>query len=149
MSAPHPAQRRRARRFLVQALYQWQLAGTEPSLLEAQFLAEEEMAAADVAYFRELLRGILAERERLEPLAERFSSRPLASLDPVTRAVLWIGLYELAERLEVPYKVVLNEAVDLARTFGPDEAHRFVNGVLDRVAGLCRAVEVAAERRAR
>ncbi len=136
--------RRKARRAAMQALYQWDLSGGSASEIEAQFRAEQPMEGVDLDYFAELLRGTLAEVAALDEAIARHVDRPLAQVDPVERAILRLAAYELAHRLEVPYRVVIDEAVELAKRFGAENGHRFVNGVLDRLARELRAVETAA-----
>jgi N utilization substance protein B len=131
-----------ARRLAMQALYQWQVGGQTPEVIEAQFREDREMGNADPAYFRELLNGVSEYRAELDAAIGRRLDRPAAQLDPVERAVLWVAGYELLKRHDVPYRVIINEAVDLAKQFGAEQGHRFVNGVLDRVARDLRSVEV-------
>jgi N utilization substance protein B len=142
---PRPAShsaRHQARRAALQALYQWQVAKQELSEIEDQFLTEQDMRRVDVSYFAELLHGVPAELARLDGALQPLLDRPVAEVDPVERAILRLGAYELACRPEVPYRVAINEAVDLAKTFGADQGHRYVNGVLDRLARSLRADEV-------
>lgn len=129
-----PRGRSLARRFAMQALYQWQLTQQDAAAIDAQFATEEDMERADQAYFHELLHEVPARLERLNGALAPCLDRALAQLDPVERAILWIGAYELMFRSDVPYRVVINEAVELAKRFGADQGHRFVNGVLDRLA---------------
>lgn len=125
--------RSRARRRALQALYQWQLTAQESAEIEGQFLEERNMASVDLEYFSELLHEIPARTASLDALIEPILDRPLAIVDPVEKAILRMGIYELTHRLDVPYRVVVNEAVDLAKLFGAEESHRYINGVLDRV----------------
>ena len=135
--------RKRARRLAVQALYQWQLSDQSLNEIEKQFQDEQEdMARADAAYFNELLHKVPACIDELDAEARECAGREIAESGPVERAVLRIGIYELKHRLDVPYRVILNEAVSLAKTFGASESHRFVNVVLDKVAHHVRAVEI-------
>jgi N utilization substance protein B len=132
--------RKRSRRRLVQALYQWQLAGHDLAVVEQQFLAEGRLDdKADVAYFRELLHGIPADLDELEAALKPWVQRPPQDLDPVERAILWIGAYELLRRPDIPWRVVINESVELAKSFGAEAGHRFINGVLDKLAQARRA----------
>ncbi|AHE98786.1 transcription antitermination protein NusB [Thioalkalivibrio paradoxus ARh 1] len=129
----------------MQALYSWQLTRDDPKNILAEFREDEEHARADAEYFREILIGVTsrsAEFDRL--LAPALGGRPLAQLDPIEHALLWLGAWELAERLDVPYRVVINEAVDLAKKFGAEKSHRFVNGVLDALSRDLRSAERAA-----
>ncbi len=140
------AARRRARRKAVQALYQVQLNPTAPLDLEAQFMQEPDILKADLEHFRRLLHGILAGREALDALLAPELSRPLADVDPIEHAILWIGAFELGECLDVPYRVVINEAIELAKMFGAEGSHGFVNGVLDKLVPRLRPAEYAQAR---
>lgn len=122
-------------------MYQWQIGGQALAEIETQFLEREEGTPADVGYFRELLHGIPARRAELDAALAGYLSRAADTLDPVERAVLWVGTYELLLRHDVPYRIVLDEAVELSRLFGAEQSHKFVNGVLDKVARDCRASE--------
>jgi N utilization substance protein B len=130
-----------ARKLAMQALYQWQLTSYEANDLVNQFVGSEEFAGADRDYFEELLRGCIAQRDAINAGIEPFIDRPLEQLDPVERAILMLGMYELRSRFDVPYRVVINEAVDLAKRFGATDAHKYVNAVLDRAAKELRAYE--------
>lgn len=145
-AAPLPSTRKKARHLLVQALYQWQLAQEDIATIEAQFHTDHSMAKVDTQFFGELLHGIPANLEEIDAAYDQFLDRKAESLDPVSRAVLRLGTYELLYRIDVPYKVVINESVNLARTFGPTEAHKYINGILDKVAGITRRVELSAGR---
>ena len=123
-----------ARRFAMQALYQWQLTHQDPHLIDAQFLAEEDMHKADIDYFQELLHQVPNRMEVLDASLAPFLDRPLEQIDPVERGILWIAVYELRCRPDIPYRVVINEAVELAKKFGAEQGHRFINGVLDKVS---------------
>lgn len=133
-----------ARRLVIQALYQWQLTHEPWQDLHQQFLASEEAARVDPADFRLLLQGVCEQREALDAELGRYSGIPVAQLDPVEHAIVWLGLHELLHAPEVPYRVVINEAVELARKFGATDGHRFVNAVLDRAAAVHRSAERAA-----
>ena len=141
--------RRRARSAAVQALYQWHMTGQNAAEIESQFLADrlaDDSRAVDLAFFRALLHGVVGRADRLDRRIEPFLDRPVAQVDPVECAILRIGAFELVERPEIPTGVAINEAVELARTFGGENGHRYVNGVLDRLA---RDVRPAAEDGAR
>ncbi|WP_155999236.1 transcription antitermination factor NusB [Thioalkalivibrio sp. ALJ16] len=135
-----------ARRRAMQALYSWQMTGAHPKDILAEFREDEEHAKADAEYFRELLIGVTRDREALDARMEPYLGRPLAQLDPVEHALLWLGQWELAERIEVPYRVVINEAVDLAKRYGAEQSHRYINGVLDRLSVDLRGPERSAPR---
>lgn len=140
-----PARRRHlARTRALQALYQWRLTGDDPADIEAQFLDEREMGKADPEYFHRLLHGVARRAAELDAQVRPFLERDAAQVDPVEQAILRIGVFELAHCPEVPYRVVINEAIELAKIFGAEAGHRFVNGVLDKAAGRLRPQEVAA-----
>ncbi len=135
-------QRRRARQFALQALYQWHVAGAGVSQIEAEFRVDNDMSQVDTAYFHELLHGIPAQVGDLNKLIEPLLDRPLKDVNPIELALLRMGAYELKERLDVPYRVVINEEVELAKKFGGTDAHKFVNGILDKLAGRLRMAEI-------
>lgn len=135
--------RSKARRLALQALYQWQLAGQDLGDIEAQFLAEQDFAGADAGYFGELLRGVPRRTTELDDAYRAFLDRGVEELDPIELAILRIGAYELLHHPEIPFRVVINEAVELAKTFGAEQSHRYINGVLDKVARGARAAEIA------
>ena len=138
-----------SRKFAMQALYQWQMTGQSAAELRNQYAAEEGYADCDAEYFGELVNVITECAPVLDAELGLLIDRPVAQLDPVERAVLLIGLHELGQRLDVPYRVVINEGVDLAKRFGATDGHKFVNAVLDRAARRLRAAEQAATGRAR
>ena len=138
------AQRRKARHYALQALYQWHMAGASPTVIETEFRADYDFEVVDLEYFQALVHGVPAQVDELDALIEPLLDRKLAELDPVERSLLRLGSYELRERLDVPYRVVINEAVALAKKFGASESFRYINGVLDRLAGDLRAPEVRA-----
>lgn len=139
--------RQLARQRALQALYSWQLTGGDPAAIDAEFRIENDMSGVDLDYFRELLREIPRLCEELDGYIVPLLSRPLNEVDPVERAILRLGAYELKYRLDVPYRVAINEGVDLAKTFGAEQGHRFINGILDGMARNLRAVEQAADER--
>lgn len=139
--------RREARQFALQALYQWQMAGSALNEIEAQFRVEQDMARTDMALFSELLHQVPAKVTELDEQLIPLLDRQLDDLDPIELSVLRLGAYEMADRISVPYKVVINEAVNLAKTFGATDSHKYVNGVLDKLARKLRAVEVNAQGR--
>ncbi|MEY2839887.1 MAG: hypothetical protein RJB60_2186 [Pseudomonadota bacterium] len=138
--------RRRAREFALQGLYEWQLNPRETSSIENHLRELDDFAKCDRGHFDALLHGCVAQRESLDASLLKFVDRPLAELSPVEHAVLWVGAYELAHCLDVPYKVAINEAVELAKSFGGTDGHKYVNGVLDHLAPLLRPDEVKAYR---
>lgn len=133
-----PAARRKARKLAVQAIYSWQLSENSMSDIEAQFLTDNDTSKIDVDYFLALVRGVAGQVKQLDEALSPFLDRPLPELDQVERAVLRLAAFELRERLDVPYKVAINEAIELAKSFGADESHRFVNGVLDKAIDSLR-----------
>jgi N utilization substance protein B len=137
--------RTNARKAAVQALYQWQMTGQNLSEIERQFLEEERLKDAQKSYFTELFYGVPKNLEQLDLALSEFVDRPVDSVDPVERAILRIGTYELLHRLDMPYRVILNESINLAKCFGADGSHRYVNGILDKIAQQQRAVEIRAK----
>lgn len=136
-----------ARTRAMQALYQWQMTGQSPAEIDTQFMEEQDMKGVDKKYFSELLREIPAQLDALDALGAEFLDRPIAQVDPVEQAILRIGIYELQQRIDVPYRVVINEMVDLAKVFGAEQGHKYINGILDKLARKLRRVEVEAHRK--
>ena len=137
------AQRRKARHFGLQALYQWTLSGVSVTDIEAEFRVDNDFRHTDGEYFSALLRGVTADVESLEMLFAPALDRALDELDPIERNLLRLGTFELRDRIDVPYKVVISEAVALAKKFGATDSHKYVNGVLDKIARDLRTVELA------
>jgi len=135
------AARHRARTLLVQALYQWQISGDDPGDILLQFVDGRDMGGADIDYFRELMRAVPDRVQALDAAVEPLLERSIALVDPVERAILRLACYELEERWEVPARVVIDEAVELAKSFGAEQGHRFVNGIVDRLAHRIRIHE--------
>lgn len=133
--------RSRARRRIVQALYQWQIAGQSAARICAQFRDSTEHEGVDDDYFSAIVTEVVRSFEELDEELATYLDRPVEQLDPVERAVLLSGLCELKTRIDVPYRVVLNESVTLARRFGAQDGQKFVNAVLDKAAARWRAVE--------
>jgi len=137
-----PAARRKARRFAMQALYEWHISGNAVHEIEARYRVENDMHKVDLPYFHELVKNISEQAAAIdEALVPCLDRRELGQLDPVELATLRIGAYEILHRLDVPYKVVINEGIELAKTFGATESHKYVNGVLDQLAHKVRTVE--------
>ena len=134
--------RTNARKAAVQALYQWQMTGQSLIEIERQFLEEERLKDAQKSYFTELFHGVPKNLEAIDLVLSEFVDRPVDMIDPVERAILRMGAYELLHRLDMPYRVVLNEGINLAKYFGADGSHKYVNGILDKVAQQKRAVEI-------
>lgn len=130
-----------ARKLAMQALYQWQLTQQSAQEIKQQFLESEDSAGVDREHFEELLTSCIEQSEAISAALAPFLDRPLEQLDPVESAILMIGIFELQHRLDVPYRVVINEAVDLCKRFGATDAHKYVNAVLDRAAREIRAAE--------
>jgi transcription antitermination protein NusB len=143
---PPKSGRRRSRELAVQGLYQWQLSGKDPTLIAAELAENEDFAKSDTGYFRTLLNGAIDNAAALETEITPLLDRAFRELSPVERGILLLGGYELMRELEVPYRVVINEAVELAKVYGGTDGHKFVNGVLDKLAGRLRRVEVEAAR---
>ncbi|MCC2658625.1 MAG: nusB [Panacagrimonas sp.] len=140
--APPISRRGLSRRLTVQALYQWLVNETSPETLLRQFREQEEgLGRADPVYFEELLKGTVAAAPDLIVALVPFLDRPINQLDPVEHAILLLGAYEMASKPEVPWKVVVNESVNLAKIFGAEDGYKFVNGVLDKLARVTRAGE--------
>ena len=135
-----------ARQAAVQALYQWQLTEQSPEDIEDHFILDHEMSKVDMDYFDQLVRQIPLHIHELDDHLIPHVDREIDEIDPVERAILRVGTYELEFHPEVPYKVVINESVELAKTFGAEHGHKFVNGVLDKVASKLRAVEMNASK---
>ena len=133
--------RSNARQLALQALYQWQLNDLSFSELQTQFSQDKDYKKSDKEYFTSLLQTVMQETDNLDAVLVEFMNRPIEQLDPVAHAVLWIGLHELKNHIELPYKVVLNEAVKLTKKFGPADSHKFINAVLDKAAKEFRALE--------
>ena len=141
-----PAARKKARRFAVQALYQWHMTGANLTDIEAQFHAENDFKKTDTEYFHMLLHGVPSCVNEVDDSFEKYLDRDKKDLDRVELAILRIGIYELLKRLDVPYRVVINEGIELAKTFGATESHKYVNGILDKASQALRMVEVRAYR---
>ncbi len=144
--APNKSPRHRARELALQGIYQWRVTAGDDAQIEKQIQAEKNLGRYDRELFSKLLRGALGQHADIEALLAPHLDRPLAELSPVEFAVLLLGAFELSQHLEAPYKVVINEAVELAKTFGGTDGHKYVNGVLDKLAPQLRAVEFAGRR---
>ena len=137
--------RHRAREFALQGLYQWQLAGTNAATIELQLSAAKGFDQTDRDYFSALLAGAIREAQRLEQSLQPYLDRKCTELSPVEHAILLIAAYELENRPDVPYRVVINEAVELAKSYGGTDGFKYVNGVLDKLAANKRRHEIAKE----
>ena len=134
--------RTNARKAAVQALYQWQMTGQSLVEIDRQFLEEERLKEAQKSYFTELFHGVPKNLQVIDETLTQFVDRPVDTIDPVERAILRIGTYELLNRLDMPYRVIINEGINLAKYFGADGSHKYVNGILDKVAQQKRMVEI-------
>lgn len=143
----NPALRHKARHYAMQALYQWQMSQNALQQIEQQFRSEYDFSQVDLEFFQELLHRIPAQLNELDALITPHIDRTIKELTPIELALLRMGTYELAYRIDVPFKVAINEAVSLAKKFGAAESHKYINGVLDNVAKQTRAVEVTANKR--
>lgn len=133
--------RSQARLCVMQALYQWQMTGQDFAEIRAQFEGRDELSGADRKYFDELLQGAIERHEELAALIVGYADRPWEQLDPIERAILLLGMLELVARLDVPYRVVVNEAVELSKKFGATDSYKYVNALLDKAARDRRAAE--------
>ena len=136
-----PGPRSWARRCAAQAIYEWQLSGREPGLITSQFLADHDLGQADPDYFLELAHEVPARAATIDAALAPFLDWPFEQVDPVERAILRLSGYELMEHPELASRIVINEAVELAKIFGAEQGHRFVNGVLDQLARALRPLE--------
>ncbi len=139
--------RKHARSFALQGLYAWLVGGADVTLIAANLAEDEQFKRADEAYFRTLLYGVIKEEDLLGTHIARFIDRKLTELSPVERSILLIGAYELLNCPDVPMRVVINESVELAKSFGGIDGHKYINGVLDKLAQEVRAVEAGQSRR--
>ncbi len=136
-----PSMRKKARRYAVQGIYQWHLSGNPIKDIEQQFLESIKSNKVDIEYFQTILVNTLGSIHQLDGLIVPILDRDIEEINPVELAILRLACYELKERIDVPYKVVINEALELTKTFGASEGHKFVNGVLDKLARQLRASE--------
>ena len=144
--SPQRSARRRSRELAVQGLYQWLVSRDDAGLIEAHLAQAPDFGKADREHFSALLHGVIRDLDALHEAISPHLDRTVAELSPVEHATLLVGSFELAHHPEIPYRVVINEAVELVKTFGGTDGFKYVNGVLDRVAGKLRATEVAARR---
>jgi N utilization substance protein B len=137
------ANRRKARKLIMQATYQWLLSENDPLDIARQF-HEDTHGKIDWEYFDEIFRAIPKHAEELEALFLPLLDRNATALDPIEKSLLFLGTYELAHRIDIPYRVVINECIELAKTFGATESHKYINGVLDKLAPQLRVAETQA-----
>lgn len=145
---PTKSPRRRAREFALQGLYQWRVGGHDEAAIEAHLADVDGFDKADREFFIGLLRGVLAQHTGLQEQLQDYLDRPFAELSPIESSVLLAGAYELVNCPKTPYRVIINEAIELAKGFGGTDGHKYVNGVLDKLAARLRPVEVEAKRAA-
>lgn len=138
----NPHARHKARRLALQAIYQWQCSKHLPKEIYEQFILQQDVKNAELDYFKELLENIVADHQALDEQCKPFLDRAITSLDPIELSLLRMGIYELTRHPEIPYRVVINEAVDLAKTFGATDGHKYINGVLDKAAQEIRKIEI-------
>ncbi|AVI96540.1 TPA: transcription antitermination factor NusB [Haemophilus influenzae] len=129
-----PSARRRARECTVQALYSWAVSGNTAEQVELAFVLDQDMDGVDKPYFRKLFRQTIENIETVDFSISPYIDRTFDELDPIETAILRLAVYELRFELDVPYKVVINEAIEVAKVFGADESHKYINGVLDKIA---------------
>jgi len=139
-----PAARRKARKMALQALYQWHVAETPVHELLAQFNVDNDMSKIDLEYFTQVVRGVPGQKSDLDAQIEEYIDREISSMTPIELAILRMGTFELLHRIDVPYRVIINEGVELAKSFGATDGHKYVNGVLDKLAQKIRVDEIKA-----
>ncbi len=143
----NPSARRRARQLALQALYQWQISKSPLNQIEAQFRTDNDFSKVDDGYFSAIIHGVPNQANQLDEAMAAVLDRPLSQLDPVELSALRIGCFELINRKDVPYRVVINEAIELVKRFGAQDSHRYINGILDKLAPRLRSEEVQAYRK--
>lgn len=147
--APPKSARRRARELVLQGLYQWQVGGADEAAIEAYAPEMEGFAKADREFFVGTLRGVINQRANLIAQIASHIDRPFPELSPVEASVLMMGCFEMINHAETPYRVIINEGIELTKAFGGTDGHKYVNGVLDKIAAVIRPDEVAARRQGR
>ncbi|MDX3772804.1 transcription antitermination factor NusB [Chromatiaceae bacterium AAb-1] len=133
-----PNARRQSRSLAVQGVYSWQVSHNPVSDIEQQLLLENNVKHIDVAYFQDIIRGVAVHHAGLDEILKPYLDRPFEDIDLVEKAILRVSAYELKYRLDVPYKVIINEAIELAKAFAADDSHKFVNGILDKAVRVLR-----------
>lgn len=136
-----PSPRRKARELAVQAVYSWQLSQNAVTDIEVNFISENSKRRFDIEYFQELLRGVTQNIATIDEVISPFVDRPLAEIDHIEKSILRVAVYELKFCVDVPYRVAINEAIELAKTFAAEDSHKFVNGVLDKTVKIVRPEE--------
>lgn len=142
---PAKSARHRARELALQGIYQWRMSGGDHLEIEKTTRAEKSLGRYDVELFSQLLRGVVEHNQALIAMLAPHLDRDMNELSPIEFSVLLLGAFELSRHPEVPYRVVINEAVELAKTFGGTDGHKYVNGVLDKLAAQVRAIEIASK----
>jgi|CXWL01.1.fsa_nt_gi N utilization substance protein B len=145
----HKSRRRIAREFVLQGIYQWRVAGGTANFIEQQLRESDEFVHVDEKHFTHVLQGVLQNTEELDQCIQPCLDRPLKELSPVEFAILLLSTFELIHHPEIPYRAIINEAIELARTYGGSDGYKYVNGVLDKLAIQLRAVEIEAQRLAK
>ncbi len=133
-----PSPRRKARELAVQAVYSWQISQNSVNDIEVNFISDNSKRRFDIEYFQQLLRGVTSNVSELDLAISPHVDRPLDDIDHVEKAILRVAIYELSDCQDVPYRVVINEAIELAKLFAADDSHKFINGVLDKAVKLIR-----------
>jgi len=141
MSTINIKARKKSRMLAMQAIYQWQITHDDLANIQAQFLSHTDNQDIDREYFKKIVSGVINTSEKLDQAYQTYLDRDILDITPVELSILRLSTYELTECLEIPYKVILNEAVELSKTFGADESHKYINGVLDKVATKIRTHE--------
>jgi len=136
-----PSPRRKARELAVQAIYSWQISQNSVTDVEVNFIADNSKRRFDIEYFQLLLRGVTANLSDIDDAISPYVDRPLDDIDHVEKAILRVAVFELKDCTDVPYRVVINEAIELAKSFAADDSHKFINGVLDKTVKLIRPQE--------
>ncbi len=140
-----PERRRQARQTVMQALYQWEINKSDMDVIEHQFVQHEHFQKVDADYFKEILHGVGLEIDLIDSYIKRYIDRDISELDPVELTVARVAVYEFLKRPDVPYRVILNEALESAKKFGAQEGHKFINGILDKIAREIRRTEVSSK----
>ena len=146
---PPKSARRRAREFVLQGLYQWRVGGNDAAAIEAYMPEMDDFAKADREFFVGAFRGVIAQSEKLSEQIRAHIDRDFSELSPIEASILLMGAFELTHHLETPYRVIINEAIELTKSFGGTDGHKYVNGVLDKVAALARPEEFEARKKGR
>ena len=136
-----PSPRRKARELAVQAIYSWQISQNSVTDIEVNFIADNSKRRFDIEYFQLLLRGVTTNLSDIDDAISPYVDRPLDDIDHVEKAILRVAVFELKDCTDVPYRVVINEAIELAKSFAADDSHKFINGVLDKTVKLIRPEE--------